>query len=312
MTWTVNRKQAAVVVLMSLAVGYLLWLPQFRLQSRHLAENGAATKHNITEALMAEHESVRAEILERIRIEHEWFTYKFLVVGALLAGTLGLAGAARAWRTEFRDLGDFLRSREFMIVLGVSVVVCLTIDIQVRRNVLVINQLGAWIATQFEPAVLGANSTPPSNGVYGWEQFLRLPLPTNVPTQAGGGGAGMHASEAYSMLFWPAVHSTTVLCLAAYLVSFAHHRARARSAETLERMLFWLVVGAAILFGAMSRAMPSTFEIKPVPLVAYWTEPAVGSLIAAALAGTLGLFLPAFPIGFALRPRRSAESVGQE
>jgi hypothetical protein len=134
-----------------------------------------------------------------------------------------------------------------MFILALSVLVALTIDIHIRRNVLVIDQLGTWLSNYFEPVMIGRESNPKElEGVHGWEGFLRL----NAP-----GFMGMHESSLYSLLFWHALHTTTLLPLAAYCVSFAYRRMYGKRDEhPIDLLIYFVVVTALLVFAVMSRA----------------------------------------------------------
>lgn len=85
------------------------------------------------------HEQVRSEILERIRIGDLWFRYKFLILGGLIGGALGVMGTSKILEKKFNSMDDFLISRELTLILSLCAVVSILIDIYVRRNELIIN-----------------------------------------------------------------------------------------------------------------------------------------------------------------------------
>jgi hypothetical protein len=280
--------RVALCIILLAAIAIILWLPPSRLCAPlgQLKQADLSIRQDkiAVQALLAQQSQVREEILERIRFENQWFQYKFLILGGLLAGSLGVAGFSDKINKRFNTLDEFLRSREFMLILALSVLVALMIDIHVRRNVLVISQLGTWLADYFEPVMVGRSldaNTPA--GFHGWEGFLRL----NAP-----GIRGMHESSLYSLLFWPAIHLTTLLPLATYCISFGYRRIHSKSEEQpIDLLIYYVVVAALLLFAVMSRAIPEAFEMRPLPFVDVWEPAWMGSVIAATMAA-LFLFLP--------------------
>ena len=284
--------RVAFCFILGAAIAIILWLPPSRLHEK-LGRFDESTlpiredKHAF-EALAAQQTQVREEILERIRFENQWYQYKFLVLGGLFVGSFGLAAKVKS---RFDSFEHFLKSREFMLILGVAVMVALMIDIHVRLNILVMNQLGTWLAKYYEPAMFGPLAKPNDPAAFqGWEGFLRIEAP---------GITGMHQSSLYSLTFWPAIHLTTLLPLTAYCVSFAYRRVHYKHEEqSIDLFIYLAFVAVLSLFATMSRAIPETFQIRLLPFISVWSPPLVGSAIAAA-ASLLFLFVP-----LVFRPKR--------
>src|SRR4051812_27824915 len=87
---------ALYIIILATAIAIILWLPpsQLRKPLGHLKQAELSIRNDKTaiEGLVAQHTQVREEILERIRFENQWFQYKFLILGGLFAGSLGVAG----------------------------------------------------------------------------------------------------------------------------------------------------------------------------------------------------------------------------
>lgn len=135
-------------------------------------------KDRIERMLVEEHKKVTDEIFERNKQANQWFHWKFLIVGALIGGIFGYVG----WKKEkFKNVLECFNSELFFIVVGISTILCLVIDIHIRNNITVVNQLGTWLTYYFEPAMTGLEFSANEKGVteklLGWEEFLRVESP---------------------------------------------------------------------------------------------------------------------------------------
>jgi hypothetical protein len=211
----------------------------------------------------AEYEKAVEEIKVRIEIEDNWYHYKFLLIGGLIVFLLG-------WGRAVRDLStDPFRFEDPEIncsICAVACVIAVAIDIHIRNNTIVTQQLGLWIANYVEPAFL---QTPflskGATGFIPYEQFLRIQLP---------GTTGMHADDLYSLAFWPHLHFLTWVIYILYL--FLFHRA-IRLASVTRRKVF-LLAGFALVamsfaaFTWVAHSGPEYLEFKIVPWVDWWAR----------------------------------------
>jgi hypothetical protein len=143
-----------------------------------------------------ENEKAVAEIKLRSEQEDTWFKAKFVLVGTLLASAITFLGLASRDASAKADqlLKAWLRSPSLFAVLSFASAVTIGIDIHLRSNMSVVQQLGLWITYYVEPALLrtsypanhsaskGVAAPDPQvpSGFLGWEQFLRVEL-TKLP-----------------------------------------------------------------------------------------------------------------------------------
>ncbi len=166
-----------------------------------------------------EHDKTTAEILERIKMNNEWFQRKFALVGGLLAYLVGLTGVAAYRRTRDENpdpsrvsaeastvLRELFFSDGFVIVLGIATALCLVVDIHIRENTLITDQLGMWIAYFYEPMIIRTSFDPGiSKGYLGWEQLLRV-------------NGGLHKDQFHAIFFWSSLHSLTMILFFFYML----------------------------------------------------------------------------------------------
>lgn|GEM_PF-5884644 len=131
---------------------------------------------------------VYPEIKDRSNAIDDWVIQKMLIVGGLLGAFLLQLAVPLLTEKSSEDrrkqidnnYSSLLDSAPVCVVLGLATLVCLFMDIHIRKSLLVIHQLGAW-AGEYGALVLGGSEV----GFPGWEQFLRL---------SGHGATGMHNS----------------------------------------------------------------------------------------------------------------------
>ncbi|PKN61429.1 MAG: hypothetical protein CVU57_29430 [Deltaproteobacteria bacterium HGW-Deltaproteobacteria-15] len=210
--------------------------------------------------IMAELQKGIDEIQMRLQDQSSWFQYKFLFVGGLLAAFLGIFPYAQIrTRTsgEKRDSGaqlqTALQSPLATIALAAVSSLSLMIDLHIRGNAIVVNQIGLWIASHVEPLYLGTNVFPP-HSLVGWETFLRR-------------GEAMHTDVVNSItFFWP-IHILTVICFLLYLIN-------ARTAVIKQTQIrikvdvaaFWLVHSCLIVIAWTGHYLPPIFQQR-IPLL---------------------------------------------
>lgn len=156
-----------------------------------------------SELIRLELQKANAEIQLRVGQEDTWFHYKFLLIGALLAA-FGGAFTVGARKADAPDGMAIASSPTTCMLLALSCVVALAIDIHLRNNIIVIQQLGLWIRYYAEPALMPAGAT----GFVPWEGFLRTR------------DAGMHSDNLYGFLFYPHLHFLTWVVYTLYLCCY--------------------------------------------------------------------------------------------
>ena len=143
-------------------------------------------------------------------------------------------------------------------ILSLSVIVAVSIDMQIRSGRIVINQLGSWIFHYAEPILLGND--------LGWEAFLRL-------------DGGYHANTVYTMTFWPNIYYLSIGLYLLYLV--VSRKALGKYAHRNTVWLgFWLLHITLLVAALSSHVVPYTFQVNPHPIIAlffpsFFVHPAV-------------------------------------
>lgn len=167
-------------------------------------------KADALELIKEEHKKAIAEINLRIGQEDSWFHYKFLLVGGLFSLLLGklVLGDKVMPSVQAEKLLD---PKMMSIVLALATIVALAIDIHIRNNIMVVQQLGLWIANYVEPTLLHKAFDPQkSEGFLPWEQFLRNKA----------AGEAMHSDDLYGFIFYPHLHFLTWVIYISYIGFF--------------------------------------------------------------------------------------------
>ena len=228
--------------------------------------NQAATKVTVGSSKMAEKEAdscqallqglsiqlgkANNEIQSRLNQESEWFKIKYLYVGVILLGFLintyfkASTMSSDDVNKSFKDASEsFVTS----FILSITVIVAVSIDMQIRAGRIVINQLGSWIYHYAEPIFLGKG--------LGWEAFLRLP-------------GAYHANNIYTMTFWPNIYFLSIGLYALYLVVTEKALAKVNSHEHTIMLGFWMLHITLLVAALSSHVVPFTFLVSPHPLLA--------------------------------------------
>ncbi len=223
--------------------------------------------------IKAEHQKAVDEIRLRQQEEDDWFHKKFLLVGGLFSAFLivvGVGAKPSASHGE-KQLERLAISRVTASALALALVVALAIDMHVRRNIVVVQQLGLWIRHCVE-AVLSPpivpNAVAPTGGFLGWESFLRTQLPD----------AGMHSDELYNFFFYPHLHFLTwilyILYVSSLQIIFLTPEAAATERRLRQRRLssfgFVLVHSSILAFAWAAHLYPRAIELKPFPVGETW------------------------------------------
>jgi hypothetical protein len=193
-----------------------------------------------------------AEIQYRIQQEDTWFHYKFLFVGALFAGFFT---KFRLGHNSRRTLLVIVSSTTTCLVLALACIVAVAIDIHLRNNIIVIQQLALWIRYYAEPSLASTVHT----GFQAWEEFLRAP-------------GGMHRDEMYGFLFYPHLHFLTWILYVLYLGSFhwlsINPKSRRTDPENVLMASGFLGVHAALgAFAFVGHFVPRALKTKAMPFI---------------------------------------------
>lgn len=208
--------------------------------------------------LAAQLEKANTEIQSRLNQETEWFKLKYYVVGVLLLGFL--VNAYFKHDSDESDTITFqfqhaLTSPITSFILSLTVMVAVSIDMQIRAGRIVINQLGTWIAHYVEPLLLGTGK----HGGLGWEQFLRL-------------GGGYHANTTYAMTFWTNIYYLSIVLYTLYLTATRSALDIKSTHAPIVWYGFWLL-HVTLYVGALSNhVVPFTFEVTWFPLLTGWWQ----------------------------------------
>jgi hypothetical protein len=228
--------------------------------------------------LVEEHKKAVDEI--KLRIEHEdsWFRYKFLLIGGLLLALLTRLGFGphsgsddnssakpeSAQASPHMQMKKLLTSNVTCCALALSCVVAVTIDIHIRSNFNVTNQIGLWLAYYSEPAFLEGAEKTRDAPFYPWEQFLRIPPSEKV-------GALMHRSDLYSLTFWPHLHFLTWVIYMLYLnVLYTVCLQVRHSTDWPVIGSFTLLQASIAVFAWVAHSAPEAVALQPIPFLDCW------------------------------------------
>jgi hypothetical protein len=189
------------------------------------------------------------EIQSRINQETEWFKIKYLYVGVILLGFLTNTHFKNT-KDSFKSIHDsFLNASESYVtsfILALTLVVAISIDMQIRSGRIVINQLGSWIYHYAEPILFSSEKL-------GWESFLRIQ-------------GGYHSSILYTMTFWPNIYFLSVGLYILYLIVTKRAIVKDYSHQDTIRLGFWMLHITVLVAGLSSHIVPNAFYVTPHPL----------------------------------------------
>jgi len=206
------------------------------------------------------------EIKLRIEEEDAWFHYKILLVGGLLIAFLQYIKETKRDQPGSNQRLEYLfNSQSACSALALACIIALAIDIHVRNNTVVIQQLALWIANFAEPALLQLRfPVPELQGAFlPWEQFLRVGDPGTTV-------AGMHQDNLYGFAFYPHLHLLTWLLYSVYLVMFQQVNLSQETPPRQERSSilifgFVLVHLTLAILAWIGHAAPSAFKLRLIP-----------------------------------------------
>lgn len=199
------------------------------------------------------------EISKRNDYGHDWFHYKFLIIGAIIS--VLVYSTRKSKHEEFKVL---IESDRAIIIFGVCTLICFCIDIHIRQNITVTNQLGMWVAHYIEPLVSNDVITPEKSTSYlGWEQFLRVKIESKDNVIL-----GLHQDYWYSAGFWPALHILTWIMYFLYATLRIHQPIKFRDEKNRAKVfLFYSIHITIIVYAIMGTILPSSFELNVFPFM---------------------------------------------
>ena len=189
------------------------------------------------------------EIRVRIQQEDTWYHIKFVLVGAILAAFGAIFKFGK--QTQDAQFAHAIISTATCSLLALACIVALAIDTHLRNNIIVILQLGLWVAHYAEPALMPAAPT----SFLPWEQFLRAP-------------GGMHSDNLYGFAFYPHLHFLTWVVYALYLCCFhalALRKNRESASATLLNSGFLAVHIGFVVFAWVGHYVPGAFLTNILP-----------------------------------------------
>ncbi len=263
--------------------------PNFRAFER----NAHSMDKNTFEAqlVIEEHKKAVEEIRNRDLEDDSWFHNKFLLVGGLLAATLGYLkfGYGKTPEERFANLSG---SKVTVVILALACVVAIGIDLHVRDSQTTTDELGLWIRSYVEPMLHGGtgNGKKTMSDFIGWEEFLRTEAANGELDAPGPSGVGLHSSDLWNLLNAQHVHFLTVLLYLLYVCAFQALALKTRTnndshlAQTVDLMeappsitfyCFTIVHASLLAFVWIAHSAPEMFEFKALPFAGKWESGAI-------------------------------------
>lgn len=281
--------RVVILLVLFIILSFIFWLPPIDLKSDFKPYENVSGPLPLPEKhaklLEIEHGKAIMEIQKRKDEINLWFRYKFILIGSLLAGVflhLNL-GSTRSKDEAPRDrLRLIMKSPVTAFLLAVSIVISLSIDMHIRKNHIVVYQLGLWINYYVEPAFLlswednddklNNKAKAKTNNIYnfyidrsdqykkmkGWEQYIRI----RKKDKSGEDLSGMNVSRIYNLAHWIPVNSLTILLFILYIMIVQNVVTIKMDPQiegiTLTGLIFLHL--NIFLFSIQSHTIPSTFE----------------------------------------------------
>ena len=150
-----------------------------RFKATHARPSQAVTSPQGMKLLDLEFNKAVEEIKFLLQLQDTWYHYKYLFIGAILAILLGQAGLLKyldeaSPNQNIISLREILTSGLIYLTVTFACVLCVMIDMHIRRHLFSVQALGLWIYYYAEPAYLG--NIPDASGFLPWESFLRQDL----------------------------------------------------------------------------------------------------------------------------------------
>jgi hypothetical protein len=240
---------------------------------------GLAPDSTAAKFLIEENKKAVEEIKSRDEEEDSWFHNKFILVGGLLAATIGF-GLQRGAQSTEDQLTALSESPATAVILALASVLALGIDMHVRGNTCEVSQLGLWIRYYVEPVMLhgnyddgGAKSLETKN-FKGWEEFLRTENKDRTSASAvyweGSKGTGKHSGELWNFFYEPHTHFLTVFVYVLYLAFFQAFALNPKTGGGFSRrsipiISFAVVQVSFFAFAWIAHSAPEMFKLKVLP-----------------------------------------------
>jgi hypothetical protein len=223
----------------------------------------------------AEHQKAVDEIKMRIQDEDDWFHKKFILVGGLMSAFLIFIGVGERTSADGhgeKQLYRIVTSSAAVSALALSSIISLAIDMHIRSNIVVIQQLGLWIRHCIEQVLAPPPSLLAGGTFLAWESFLRI----NPPA------AGMHSDSIYNFSFYPHLHFLTWFLYVVYLALLQNVSLETRARADQRRLtisLFVLVQLSIAAFAWSAHLYPQAIELKPLPFLNMWLSGWAGAAV---------------------------------
>lgn len=260
------KTQVTVLVLTSICLVFLFAVRPIRLIEPLTEYAKAAAQQPSTpgmiELVKAENQKAIDEIKLWIQLQNDWFHYKFILVGAVVAILVGLI-KTQTEKDPSKDFSDLLVGDISCLIFALSCVVALAIDMHLRNNIIVVQQLALWIANYAEPALMQGFPSGQASGFLPWEQFLRVHIP---------GASGMHRDDLYGLAFYPYLHFPTWVIYMVYLWIMFEAWRRHPEKRALLLGSYAMVQATLAIFTWLAHAAPTTFEFKLFPWSDMWVS----------------------------------------
>lgn len=225
-------------------------------------------------------QKVNKEIQARNDHEFDWLRLKYFVIGSLLLGFWYHAflknnenSANQANSTQYGGLDQIIKhltSSATSFILALTVLVGITVDMQIRAGRIVIDQLGNWIYLYAEPILLGFSNDEDGRYNIGWEQFLRR-------------SEAYHKDMAYHLSFWPNIYFLSIILYAFYLVVSAQAATVYNGEQEEGKLLwrgFWMLHITILVCAISNHVIPGAFEVTLFPIFTGWSKhPTTGTSI---------------------------------
>jgi hypothetical protein len=191
--------------------------------------------------------------------EDRWFHNKFILIGALLGAFLARFAMEKDVSADAEArLGRLISSSTTCCALAFATIVALTIDVHVRAGTTKIYQIGSWLATFAEPALLQTGFHGPF-WFWPWEMSLRS------------FDDATHADTLYSFALEPNLHLTTLIIYVGYLAVLQQSPLSRRATNFgLTVALFVAVQFSLLLFAWMAHTGPGVLEMQAIPFFEHW------------------------------------------
>jgi len=205
-----------------------------------------------------------------------WFYYRFLIVGFLIGGVIiylipkqikldtkkSKANQYELINITEKNKGFFLekiiKSEVLHITIGISCVLSICIDNQIRQDVNIVNQRGLWlsefpeklitnsIAKYFKNTNSHAKDSIVNSDYYSWEIFLRQKN-------------GLHRDYYVSYSYWFSQHTITFILYVLFILCFCIIE---KSKTVYSYYILWFISLCLMFFAFQSKIIPSVFNYE--------------------------------------------------